>query len=148
MQVRSPLLQTGFTKGHRHTGLFSFMLLQCEPDSVKARSLLDCLEQTDAGQFSPHRSGLPRLPCMDMAAYSPFVPEPENETESSPCKIALGLSASCSDWILFPGHSGKVCFKAKLKSGTRYFSLPTTYTVDILYLEMCILIKKYTCIYT
>lgn len=124
MQVRSPLLQTGFTKGHRPTGLFSFMLFQCEPDSVKARSLLDCLEQTDAGQFSPCRSStyLPMLPRMDMAPYSPFAPEPESETDSSLCEIALGLFASCSAWTLFPGHPGK--------SGTRScdFSLPTTCT--------------------
>lgn len=94
MQVRSPLLQTGFTKGHRRTGLFSFILFQCEPHYVKAHSLLDCLEQTDADQFSPHRSNMyPRtLPHMDLATYSPFAPEAERETESSPCKIVLSLS--------------------------------------------------------
>lgn len=132
MQVRSPLLQTAFTKGHRPTGLFSFMLSQCELHSVKTHSLLDCLEQTDVGQFSPHRSStyLPTLPLMDMVPYSPFAPEPESETESSPCKIALALFVSCSAWTLFPGHPGKVWLKAKLKSGTRYcgFSLPTTCT--------------------
>lgn len=132
MQVRSPLLQTGFTKGHRPTGLFSFMLFQCEPQSVKACSLLDRLEQTDAGQFSPHRSSiyLPMLPWMDMVPYSPFASEPKSETESLPCKIALGLSVSCSAWTRFSGHPVKVWFKAKLKSGTRYceFSLPAIWT--------------------
>lgn len=138
MQVRSPLLQTGFTKGHRPTGLFPFMLFQRESHYVKARSLLDCLEQTDAGQFSPHRS-IQHIP--SHAATHGHGPNILLLHQNLKVKLSyhhvkfpwVYLSSSSSSWALFPGHPGNVWFKPKLKSGTRYcdYSLPTRCTYFI-----------------
>lgn len=148
MQVRSPFLQTGLTKGHRSTCLFSFMLFQCGPDSMKAWSLYIRMPETDwiwPVQFTQIQH-IPSHAVMHVQGnIFSFCTKARKRNWLTTVKTDLGLFAACSGWTLFPGHPGKACFKAKLRSGTKSsphdLSFPTICTYFI-YKYMYIHIRK------
>lgn len=132
MWIRSPFLQTGFTKGHRSTRLFSFLLFQCGPDYEGSFPWYYNTWSREKLASSVHTDTLPMLSYMFRAQYSLLSPELGPETDLLLFKTDLGLFASCSGWTLSAGHPRKACFKAELKSGTKNSllgpSLPTIWT--------------------